>query len=68
MIFWPRGEVGIIFGSVKIKSIRTTQVIIDDVNRCYQANMSRKQNFAIDYLRGVKISYDILTPSWDSFR
>ena len=31
--------------------------------------MIGKQNFVINYLRGVKISYDILTPgsSWDSF-
>ena len=31
--------------------------------------MKQKQNFVIDYLMGVKISYDILTPglSWDSF-
>ena len=31
--------------------------------------MIGKQNFVIDYLRGVKILYDILTPgsSWDSF-
>ena len=38
------------------------------LNRFYQANMSHKQNFVIDYLReSVKILYDILTLNWDSF-
>ena len=23
------------------------------INKCYQANMNRKQNFVIDYFRGV---------------
>ena len=32
MQFFTPGQVGIVFGSVKIKSIRTTQEIINDVN------------------------------------
>ena len=55
-----RGRVVLVFGSVKIKSSRTTQEIINDVNILIdlikqKATMTCKQNFVIDYLRGVKI-------------
>ena len=59
-IIWPPGQVGIAFGSVKIKSIITTQEII---------NIFFFVGGGAKYLDGgVKISYDILTTrsSWDS--
>ena len=61
-MFSPPGQVGIVFGSVKIKSIRTTQKIINDVNILLdpikQIWTANKTMSLIILGESVKISYD----------
>ena len=54
------GQVGLVFGSVKIKSSRTTQEIINDVNILIDLiKQIWTANKTLSLIIWVKISYDI---------